>query len=128
MMTQEQKAARKAQRQLETMSRKMALAANLRVGAFVKNTWGATMCSVDYFEVVAITKNKVSLRRARTDGDARPNCTTSIVTLLGASQGEPTHVATVRSGRIYKEGQGARDYWSSYEFCQVGDQTTCYSD
>lgn len=129
MMTQEMKDSRKAQRQLQAISRKMALASKLRVGAFVKNVWGATMQSVSYWEIVAIKKNRVSLRRARTEGDSRPNCGSSEVKLIGSYfNGEATHFATVRSGYLFQEGKGSSDHWSTYEFCEIGDKTSCWSD
>ena len=110
-------------------ARKKKLAESLKVGAFVKNVWGATMRRVNYWEIIAIDKTRVTLRSASIDGDPSPNCAHSEVTLLGSNPQSTNLVyATTRMGYLLKEGESLKDYWSTYEFINVGDKTSCWSD
>lgn len=112
-----------------TAKRKLALAEKLKVGAFVKNVWGCTMRRVEYYEVVSIVKNRVGLRRANISGDPSPNCASSVVTLIGPNPNAVERVyATTRMGYLLKEGKSLKDHWSTYQFVEIGDKTSTWSD
>ncbi len=125
------KEARKIARKNETEARKVKLKEQLKVGAFVKNVWGATMRRVSYYEIVAIEGKRVALRPALISGDPSPNCASSVVTLLGSSAygGDVNYrYATVRMGYLLKEGKSLTSSWSTYEFVNIGDTTDTWSD
>lgn len=113
----------------QTALRKQQLLEKLKVGAFVKNVWGCTMQRVSYYEIVSIDKNRISLKPALIQGDPSPNCATDEVTLLGSNpNGEIAAYATMRIGYLVQEGKSLRDSWSTYEFVNIGDTTTTWSD
>lgn len=121
-------------RKEETAKRKLELQEKLKIGAFVKNVWGATMQRVSYFEIVSIEKNKIGLKPALISGDHSPNCASSEVTLLGANK-ESSYgdypapcYANIRMGYLVQDGKSIRDYWSTYKFVEIGDKTSTWSD
>lgn len=62
-------------------------------------------------------------------GDPSPNCTTSVVELIGPSNHTTNDAyATTRMGYLIKQGKSLRDYWATYEFVNIGDKTSTWSD
>ncbi len=116
-------------RKEQTAIRKAELASKLRIGAFVKNVWGATMCRVSYLEIVDIKGTRVIMKAAKITGNPSPNCASDTVTLIGSNpEASELVYGTVRMGYLLKEGESLRDHWSKYEFVEIGDTTHTYSD
>lgn len=115
-----------------TQKRKEELKTKLKVGAFVKNVWGATMQRVGYYEVVYIKGKLVGLKPALISGNPSPNCATDTVTLLGSDNSASNVLnlkhAVTRMGYLVKQGESITGYWSTYNFVDIGDTTATWSD
>lgn len=120
----EQLAAYKDQKKERAEKAKLEIMSNLKVGCFMKYTWGATMHRVEWYEVTEVNGNNIKLRPANYEDNSGGWSGTS--TLIGSCPGEATCGAKVRNGRIlFDRGNSS---WKYLSFAKIGDQEHVFCD